>query len=229
MNQEDLQSIYLKKIEEAHSRLIACCSFIQEYEESGVIFAFEAATLQLRKALEAVAFAAIAPNKKEYVSLRSASDKNPDYRKDFNARKIIEQLEKVNPDFFPIPIEAPQEVTAGHWHFETRVDSSLTKDKFSSLYDRLGKYLHSDNPWGNNKFYQNLAKEIPVAIESIRCLLIRHYIAIRTPEFVGVWVVEAPGNGEVARVLRALAMGPFVIKSASPSKHSTKIRRRSHR
>ena len=77
----------------------------------------------------------------------------------------------------------------------------------------------------NNKFYQNLAKEIPVAIESIRCLLIRHYIAIKTPELVGVWVVEAPGNGEMARVLKAISMGPFAIKSPSPSKQSPKVSR----
>ncbi len=67
------------------------------YQDSQSVFAFEAAVLQMRKAFECVAYAAIAPNKKEYAEFRAKTDKQPDYTKDFHASKIMKLLSKINP------------------------------------------------------------------------------------------------------------------------------------
>jgi len=208
----ELQTIYLGKISEALARLSACESFLSAYGTSRDVFALESAILQIRKAMEAVAFAAIAPNKSQYAEFREQADKNPDFTKDFNARSILRFLDKVNADFYPLPASAPIAVSPGNWHFDRRKDNSLTKEKFETFYDRLGKYLHADNPWGNDKGLGNLAKDIPEVIAATRSLLSWHFITIRTPQFSGVWVVEAPSSGAHPRVIVGQADGDFVVQ-----------------
>lgn len=212
MNQLELQTIYLNKVKEALDRLKACESFLDSYRGSQSVFALEAAVLQMRKALECVAYAAIAPNKKKYAECRARAEKQPDYTKDFHARKILNLLSKINSDFFPKPVSAPVNLEPGKWHFDKREDESLTKNKFESFYDRLGKFLHADNPWGHDKGVKNLLDDIPKVISSVRLLLSWHFTAIRTPEFNGVWVIEAPANGKQPRVIVGQAEGDFVIK-----------------
>ena len=212
MNPLELQTIYIGKVKEALDRLKACESFLESYRDSQDVFAFEAAVLQMRKALECVAYAAIAPNKKEYAAFRAKAEKQPDYTKDFHAGKILNLLSKINPDFFPKPVSAPVNLGPGKWHFDKREDESLTKNKFESFYDRLGKFLHADNPWGHDKGVKNLLDDIPKVISSVRLLLSWHFTAIRTPEFNGLWVLEAPANGEQPRVIVGRAEGDFVIK-----------------
>ena len=212
MSQTELQSIYLRKMSEGLDRLKACESFLDSYRESQNVFVFEAAVLQMRKALECVAYAAIAPNKKEYAEFRTQAEKQPDYTKDFNAGKILQLLSKINPDFYPKPISAPIRIEPGKWHFDMRKDESLTKNKFKSFYDRLGKFLHADNPWGHDKGLKNLLDDIPEIITSIRLLLSWHFTTIRTPDFNGVWVVEAPANGTPPHVIIGQAEGDFVVK-----------------
>jgi len=205
------QTIYLKKISEALARLIACENFLAAFNETKDAFALESAILQMRKSLEAVALAAIAPNKRKYADYRELAIKNADFTKDFNARSILQFLSKVNPDFYPVPVSAPIAVSPGHWHFDRRADNSLTKEMFEAFYDRLGKHLHADNPWGNDKGTANLAKEIPSVISATRTLLSWHFTTIRSPEFSGVWVIEVPSDRRPPRVIPAKADGEFLI------------------
>lgn len=207
----ELQTIYLAKVSETLARLAACERFVSAYGESKDVFVLESAILQMRKALEAVAFAAIAPNRTQYAEFRAQAEKNSDYTKDFKATSILKFLAKVNPDFYPRPASAPVQVFPGHWHFDQREDGSLTKEKFENFYDRLGKYLHADNPWGNDKGLNNLAEDIPEIISATRSLLSWHFTTIRTPEFSGVWVVEAPSNGTAPRVIVGQADGEFFV------------------
>lgn len=208
----ELQTIYLGKISEALARLSACERFLCAYTTSKDVFALESSILQMRKALEAVAFAAIAPNKSQYAVYRARAEKNSDFTKDFNARSILQFLGKINADFYPLPASAPIAVSPGSWHFDRRQDNSLSKEKFGSFYDRLGKHLHADNPWGNDKGLDNLAKDIPEVIAATRSLLSWHFTTIRTPEFSGVWVVEAPSSGASPRVIVGQADGEFVVQ-----------------
>jgi len=125
----ELQNIYLGKISEVLMRLTACEHFLNSYNVSKNVFTVEAAILQMRKALEAVAFAAIAPNKAQYAEYRAEAERNPDYTKDFNARLILQFLSQVNADFYPVPVSAPIAVSPGNWHFDRRNDNSLDKGK----------------------------------------------------------------------------------------------------
>lgn len=208
----ELQNIYLNKISEVLTRINKCENLLNSYSYSKDDFDVEHAALQMRKALEAIAFAAIAPNKREYAQYRAKVDRNPDFTKDFKASSIIKSLSKINKDFYPIPLAAPNEVSLGNWHFERKTGDFLTKENFISFYDRLGKYLHADNPWGNDKGLSNLVKDMPEIIIAIRSLLSLHFTTIRTPEFSGIWVIEAPSNGISPRVITGQAYGEFVVQ-----------------
>lgn len=208
----ELQAIYLSKIREAIARLHACDSFLTVYRTSKDVYSLEAAVLQARKALEAVALAAIAPNKAAYESFRAEAERPADYRKDFNARAILQYLGNINKDFYPTPLLAPTKKADHSWHFERRSEGFLTKWQFESFYDRLGKYLHSDNPWGNDKGVQNLVADLPHIIAQLRLLLEWHFTVIRAPEFNGVWVVEAASGGTAPRILVGKADGEFIVQ-----------------
>ena len=208
----ELQLIYLSKIDESLARVAAAETFLVGYEERRDVFALEAAMLQMRKALESMAFAAIAPNKVEYVKLRKEAENARDFRKDYSARKIVQALKQVNPDFYPVPVAAPSLIASKQWHFDRRHDDSLTQDRFETLYDRLGKFLHADNPWGHDKGYENIAKELPGVISAIRLLLSLHFVVIRAPAFQGIWVVESFADGRPSTVLTGQAAGDFVVQ-----------------
>uniref|UniRef100_Q3APK4 HEPN AbiU2-like domain-containing protein n=1 Tax=Chlorobium chlorochromatii (strain CaD3) TaxID=340177 RepID=Q3APK4_CHLCH len=212
MGEAYLQEIYINKLSEGLSRLIACELFLDRYYSSDSIFEAEAAILQIRKAMECVAYAAVAPNKSKYAEFRSQADKAIDFTKDFHAGTILKMLSKINPDFYPKPVSAPLNVSLGKWHFDRRNDKSLSQKQFESFYDRLGKLLHADNPWGNEKGLRNLLADIPSTIESIRLLLSLHFTVIRTSEFNGVWIVESPNNGQQPRVIVGQAIGEFAVE-----------------
>ena len=212
MSEAELQQMYLRKINEASERVDACASFLSEHARTSSIYEFESSVLQIRKALECIAFASIAPNKTAYEKLRKEADRPTDYRKDFNARKIIQLLSAINKDFYPIPVLPPVKQASGEWHFDRKTNGFLTKKKFESFYDRLGKYLHADNPWGNDKGVQNLVKELPRVIDQVRELLALHFTVIRTPEFNGIWVVEAGPTLSAPRIVYGQANGEFVVQ-----------------
>lgn len=208
---DDSRTIYLAKMEEIKRRLPFSEQQLIAYHNTKDLYYLENSILHLRKTLESIAYASIAPNKKEYSELRARSDKQPDFRKDYNGRRVLEQLAIVNKDFYPIPLEKPNKVGPNQWHFERRKKAFLTKKRFERVYDRLGKYLHSDNPWGHDKRYLNLAKELPTIYNEIRTLLFLHFTVIRMGGFGEVWVIELGDDNLPARVITGMAEGEFVV------------------
>lgn len=71
----DEPKIYLDLMAQALARLAASEKYLGSYKSHGQLCELESAALQLRKAMEAVAFAAIAPNKKMYAAFRKNADK----------------------------------------------------------------------------------------------------------------------------------------------------------
>lgn len=208
----DAKQIYLSKVSEAIARIGASAEFLDTYKTTNSVPILEAAVLQARKALESVAYAAIAPNKASYEKFRAQAEKPADYRKDFNARAILQHLAKINPDFYPSPLMPATQTAPGHWHYERRADGYLTKGNFEAFYDRLGKYLHADNPWGSDKGVANLVRDLPLIFTQLKALLSLHRTIVRTPQFVGVWVVEVPENGTPPHIIEGHASGEFVAR-----------------
>ena len=206
--------IYLDLMKQALDRLSSCERYLNLYKLQGDLCELESAALQLRKAMEAIAFAAIAPNKQMYSAFRKRAEKPADFGRDWKADTICQSLEKVNADFYPDPLLPETRTGPDTWHFEKPSNGYMTQKKFEALYNRLGKFLHADNPWGGDKGWDNFANSLPDAIIKIRSLLKKHRTIIRSTEFNGVWVVDAPSDGTPARMFQAQAEGEFTVVSS---------------
>jgi hypothetical protein len=209
-----LQSINIHLIHDAMKRLRAAETYLQKFGIDQKAEEIESSLLQLRKALESIAFASVAPNKAKYEAFRAKADDQPDYTKDYHAGKILRVLGKINKNFYPMPVLPATRQADGIFHFGRKLTGYLTKKRFESVYDRLGKHLHADNPWSTSKNLQNLVAELPVIIEEAFGLLELRATFVRTPEFNGVWVVEALRDGTPPRVITGEAEGEFIIADA---------------
>lgn len=208
----NLQDIYINQMVDVRSRLISTQHFINAYLEAGNNIEFDCAILQFRKALEATAYASISPNKERYREFRLKGQYSSDFTKDYNATKIFQYLKQVNTDFYPLPLSPPTRMHDETWHFGRKKDNFLTKEQFSKIYDRLGKFLHADNPWDSDKQRQNIAKDIVVLIPQLCNLLKLHATFIRSKNYCGVWVVEVSEHEEIKpRIITAVAPGDFKV------------------
>jgi len=208
----DLKGIYLNMVSEAIARLLSAQAYLAAYDITQTLPDIESAILQVRKSLEATAFAAIAPNKFAYESFRAKAEDQPDYRKDYHAGRILHGLSEINKNFYPIALLPATRKADGSWHFERKMSGYLTKKRFETFYDRLGKHLHAHNPWSNNKNLQNIVSDMPNTIEEIFGLLEFHITFIQTPEFHGAWIVEAKRDGTPPRIITGTAEGEFIVE-----------------
>ena len=76
--------------------------------------------LHLRKALEEIAFASLSANREKYSAARAG------FATEWNARRMLGFIEKVNANFYPIPLKPPQETAPGHKFFARVSDGYLT-------------------------------------------------------------------------------------------------------
>jgi|GEM_PF-4679585 len=147
-------SIYVECMEEAKHRLAAA----ERYAAGATTqprLDTESACLQLRKTLELVAYAAIAPHKSKYEQWRTAAPKKPgDFRKNFNGREILASLTAINPYSYPRPL-APRVKTTNGWHYPPFRGEYLSKKRYERVCDKCSVLLHADNPWGNKNSIRN--------------------------------------------------------------------------
>lgn len=169
---------YIGCIEEVKHRLV----FVEGFTEGrcgNTRIDIESACLQLRKILELIAYAAIAPYLSRYKQLRQNSyGRSKDFREDYHAKKIFECLEKINPYFYPRPINPPLKDKDVITNLTVYKGTYLDKCRFYTLYDQVCCLMHADNPWGAIKKYENFRKRIRENVKLIRALLKWHVTII---------------------------------------------------
>ncbi|HEC58714.1 hypothetical protein LCGC14_0982520 [marine sediment metagenome] len=211
MIQPNIEDIYLNNMRDIKRRLKYSEIQVYEFNNTQEYLFLENAILHTRKALECIAYASIAPNKEEYSKFRSMAKTPADFRKDYHGAKILKQLGIINKDFYPLPLMEPKPVGIRQWHFDRLKDGYLTKKQYVNLYDRLGKFLHSDNPWDNDKGYINLAKDMPESINKIMALLQVHATFVQEKERRLSYVIDMGSEEKDVSILTALADGAFIV------------------
>lgn len=197
---EQIESIkiYLNCIEEIKSRLLGIDYFLKNTFLNEKI-TIECSILQLRKVLELILLAAIAPNKTKYKEFRLAADEQKDFRKDYNGRKILEMLKKINPYFYPRPLMQPIINSNGTKHLDAFTGDYLSMKIYASIYDKCGKLLHADNPWDDKKSYKEFWDKIPNIINQIKNLLNLHSIIIMHNKKTICWIIELGDKNNLAK------------------------------
>src|SRR5712671_6076386 len=97
--------------------------------------------LHFRKALEEIAFSSLSANREKYSAARAG------FATEWNARRMLGYVAKVNPKFYPVPVKPPQETAPGRKFFERVAAGFLTKEDFATLYDGSAEALHCRNPY----------------------------------------------------------------------------------
>lgn len=147
--------------------------------------------LQLRKVLELIAFGSLVANKKLYAEVHD------NFAKHWNAKLLVQDLRRVNPNFYPRAIHevAPEDPGRGN-HFVDR-DDSLTEREFVELYERCGRILHADNPFGSKADWKQYREEIMSWRQKLLNLLNSHTIRLIDESRFYLVHMEEAGNEEV--------------------------------
>jgi hypothetical protein len=157
------------------------------------VFDIEVVFLQLRKILELVAFASLSANKEKY---SAAHEK---FAAHWKAKLMLQELEKINPDFYPMPIGQPQLQADGTKHCPAITEGFLTRTDFELLYDIASQFVHTRNPFCPKDPMLLMPYSMRDWISRIRALLALHIIHLVDGK---KWIVQIPEEG-VVRVYTA--------------------------
>jgi hypothetical protein len=133
----------------------------------------ESVYLQFRKILELIALGSLVANKGEFSKVYN------DFAKYWNARHLLRDLERLNPNFYPRPIvELPSKRPRAKMDLQDKKDGFLTKDEFLKLYQKCGAIMHAGNPYGSQVDYGYYERNIQVWLDKIIGLLNSHTIRL---------------------------------------------------
>jgi len=178
------------------NRIIFLGEFLQGREPSFklkyLLPEIEIGAIQLRKSLELIAMASITANEAEYRAVNDA------FKKHWHASRIVKEIEKINPDFYPQPIKQPHENGQATIDLAPKLDY-LTKERFKQLYEWCGGRLHALNPYRADRDegikYKNDLQHIEDSRQQIVRLLNQHRTVL-SDDKTEIWChMESSENG----------------------------------
>jgi hypothetical protein len=144
--------------------------------------------VQFRKTLEEIAFATLSANKEKYAQVHA------NFSKHWRAKDMLAVMDAVNPNFYPVALQAPVATAPGHKLFEPLTDGFATRDDFVLLYNCSSEALHTRNPYKEGNPTINIKYTVQEWIARFQRLLSWHYATLLNGD---VWVVNIPGEGGV--------------------------------
>lgn len=147
--------------------------------------------LQIRKILELIALASLASHKEEFAR------QHQKFAEMWRAKKILEDLEKLNPGFYPVPTEQVRDKNGEVSEVRAISKPYLTKADFVDVYEMCSSLLHADNPYGSPKNLAEIAASIPGWMDKIKNLLNHHHVQLLSKKHQ-LWVLmQAETDGRV--------------------------------
>ena len=154
-------------------------------------FSGEVACLNLRMVLELLAFSSLTANKEKYASAHS------DFIKHWNAKRLLRNLGRLHPDFYPTPIAFDNQDAEGIKHFAPVTEPHLTQDEFVFLYGVTSQVLHSQNPYNQGTGVVDFQISIAEWVKRIQTLLSTHYMRLVDSDSLWVVFMTGPDDGKV--------------------------------
>lgn len=155
----------------------------------------ELAYLQLRKILELIAYSSLVMNVDLYSKQRAS------FATDYHANRIIRQLAKINPNFYPEPMEVWLSASGDGTAILKKIGVDyLTVEDFMALYDKCSDIMHSASPYAEAYDYESFRAEIHMWCRKIYALLDTHLVNILGSDTVTVFEM-APKYGEIKNIL----------------------------
>jgi hypothetical protein len=190
MKTEDTK-VYVKCMEKVKERIGAIRYLNRASPPLGgnTMLTTELTFVQFRKILELIAFASLTSNKERYAEARK------DFRAQWNADEIVKVVERINPNFYPMPVMLGPERAGGVRSIRERPDGYLTKTEFKRLYIATGEVLHMRNPFAKKQTPTRVDHEVNEYAQRIQNLVTRHLIRMVDGKIT--WIVTVPGKGNV--------------------------------
>ena len=102
---------------------------------------------------------------------------------------MLDEMEAINPDFFPIPLQEPRIHSPGRKHFERVLDGFLTRDEMVFLYDGSSGVLHARNPYSTKPKTINVKYTIQEWVSRFQKLLTLHVVRLPNGD---AWLTAIP-------------------------------------
>jgi hypothetical protein len=135
-----LRDLYCELMEEIKRRISVISDVTSGKTPLPKIVAYETCYLQLRMICELIALACLAA----HGDLLKTTGRR--LNKEYNVDRIIKQLERLHPSFYPIPTRQIRNPITGQVDSTQRIDTDfLTKDDLLTLYGKCGNILHKGN------------------------------------------------------------------------------------
>lgn len=148
----------------------------------------ETVCLQFRKILENIALMSLVANKEVY------AEQNEKFAKHYHAKRIMNDLERVNPDFYPVPTRRiKHEDKPDEW--VKKESGYLTKDELVEIYETCGGMMHTQNPFASPKPIQEIHARFTEWLTKICILLDHHHITLVGGKIMFVALMERKDNG----------------------------------
>lgn len=204
MAKPDPQTLYTSLMEEAKSRFGVIESAIEGKLGVPDFIAYEIAFLQLRMLCEIVALACLVAH----------GDVTPKVRGLYEPDKIIAELEKLNPRFYPQPVTITAATGTGGettMSFQYDKEGWLTKKDLGALYTKSGQYLHRGKlkkllaaPTGREDSLRAATMAVVTATNKFKILLESHIIASADLGKVLICVLVNRSNQNRVTVIHAV-------------------------
>lgn len=170
---DDIQK-YIWNMTEIKFRIDVINDFIKGKRTTGQLPTdVEFLCLQFRMILELIALSSLCANKNEYARMRR------EFHRDWHATRILEALEKVNPNFYPEPTrQIIDENTGQVVRVEKITEEYLTKENFIDIYDKCCNILHAHNPYNEYPDIVKIKELMSHWVDKIVKLLNHHQIQL---------------------------------------------------
>ena len=184
--------MYCNCMEEVKIRIAVVLSVVEKgFSVGREDFDAELVCVQLRKTLELIAFASLTANKERY------AEAHDNFTTHWNAKRLLANLEKIHPDFYPKPVEVPHRDEKGVRNLSSKKEGFLTREEFTTLYDKCSEVLHSWNPFREGPRMINFGHSIHDWVARIQKLLAVHLMCLVGMEEVWVVYMQYPEDGKV--------------------------------
>lgn len=168
-------NLYLGLMNEVKKRTTAISHILNKqkttsYQATNIEFM----CLQIRKILELISLGSLVANKHEF------EKEQIKYQKYWHAERILNDIERLNPDYYPRPIiEKQSDIPNVKNELIDKKDGFLTKTEFIKVYEKCGKIMHADNPFGSKVDFDYYEKQITKWLDEIIGLLNSHIIKLK--------------------------------------------------
>lgn len=175
---------YVSCMEEVKRRTTSITFILTKQKTTGYKYTdTEFTCLQFRKILELIALANLVSNKDEYAK------KHTNFANHYHAKHILRDIEKLNPNFYPIPTrQIIDEKTQKVLEVKNLEGGFLTKEEFAIVYDECSELMHAENPFSTPKDIEKIYAKFEQWLKKIITLLNHHQLQLIDTK-MQIWVL----------------------------------------